>query len=462
MALIKSISGTRGTIGGKPGENFTAQDIVESAAAYAHWLQLHYEKPKVVLGRDARISGEIVAEIVIGTLRMTGIHVIDLGLSTTPTVAMAVAIESAQGGIIITASHNPKQWNALKFLNDRGEFISAANGAAILSIIENKEVEYAKIEELGEIHKKVGYIQKHIDHILELEEVELELVKSKNYKIVVDCINSTGALSIVPLLEQMGCEVIAIHDEVHGKFAHNPEPLPENLTDLSAAVLKNKAHLGIAVDPDVDRLALVCEDGEMFGEEYTLVAISDYILSFHGKGNTVSNLSSTQALKVVTESHGGNYYASAVGEVNVVAKMKEVNAIIGGEGNGGIIFPALHYGRDAMVGVALFLSQLAKLNKAVSSLRLQYPNFTIIKDKIQLNPELDIHLLIEKLKLKYHRYEQNTEDGLKIFVDDNWIHLRSSNTEPIIRIYTESALVVTAENLAKKIKQDISEIMKEN
>lgn len=462
MALIKSISGTRGTIGGKPGENFTAQDIVESAAAYAHWLQLHYEKPKVVLGRDARISGELVAEIVIGTLRMTGIHVIDLGLSTTPTVAMAVAIESAQGGIIITASHNPKQWNALKFLNDRGEFISAANGAAILSIIENKEVEYAKIEELGEIHKKVGYIQKHIDHILELEEVDLELVKSKNYKIVVDCINSTGALSIVPLLEQMGCEVISIHDEVHGKFAHNPEPLPENLTDLSAAVLKNKAHLGIAVDPDVDRLALVCEDGEMFGEEYTLVAISDYILSIHGKGNTVSNLSSTQALKVVTESHGGNYYASAVGEVNVVAKMKEVNAIIGGEGNGGIIFPALHYGRDAMVGVALFLSQLAKLNKAVSSLRSQYPNFTIIKDKIQLNPELDIHLLIEKLKLKYHRYEQNTEDGLKIFVDDNWIHLRASNTEPIIRIYTESALVVTAENLAKKIKQDISEIMKEN
>jgi len=460
VALLKTISGTRGTIGGKPGENLTAQDIVESTAAYAYWLKKQVVNPKVVVGRDARISGDLVARIVNGTLQMMGVSVIDVGLSTTPTVEVAVVLEGAAGGIIITASHNPKQWNALKFVNQRGEFISASDGQEILNLIETKEVEYAAIEDLGKRYKKVGYIQKHIDLIFGLEYVQTELVREKKFRIVIDCINSTGAISMIPLLEQMGCEVIAINDEVNGKFAHNPEPLPENLTELSAAVVAHKAHLGIAVDPDVDRLALVCEDGELFGEEYTLVAVADYILRKNGGGNTVSNLSSTQALRVVTEKHGGNYNASAVGEVNVVQLMKETDAIIGGEGNGGIIYPALHYGRDALVGIALFLSYLAELGKSVSSLRSQYPNYIIIKDKIQLTADINVIQLLENLKEKYHRYPQNTIDGLKIFVDDNWIHLRSSNTEPIIRIYTESESQVTAENLAKKIKLDISDILK--
>ncbi len=460
MALLKTISGTRGTIGGKPGENLTAQDIVESTAAYAYWLKKQVVNPKVVVGRDARISGDLVARIVNGTLQMMGVSVIDVGLSTTPTVEVAVVLEGAAGGIIITASHNPKQWNALKFVNQRGEFISASDGQEILNMIETKEVEYATVDELGKRQKKVGYIQKHIELIFGLEYVKVDLVKEKQFKIVIDCINSTGAISMIPLLEQMGCEVIAINDEVNGRFAHNPEPLPENLTELSAAVVAHKAHLGIAVDPDVDRLALVCEDGELFGEEYTLVAVADYILRKNGGGNTVSNLSSTQALRVVTEKHGGNYNASAVGEVNVVQLMKETDAIIGGEGNGGIIYPALHYGRDAMVGIALFLSYLAEIGKSVSALRSQYPNYIIIKDKIQLTDEINVAQLLENLKEKYHRYPQNTIDGLKIFVDENWVHLRSSNTEPIIRIYTESESQVTAENLAKKIKLDISEILK--
>ena len=460
MALLKTISGTRGTIGGKPGENLTAQDIVESTAAYAYWLRKQVGNPKVVVGRDARISGDLVARIVNGTLQMMGVSVIDVGLSTTPTVEVAVVLEGAAGGIIITASHNPKQWNALKFVNQRGEFISASDGQEILNMIETKEVEYAAVDELGKRQKKVGYIQKHIELILDLEYVKVDLIREKQFKIVIDCINSTGAISMIPLLEQMGCEVIAINDEVNGKFAHNPEPLPENLTELSAAVVSHKAHLGIAVDPDVDRLALVCEDGELFGEEYTLVAVADYILRKNGGGNTVSNLSSTQALRVVTEKHGGKYNASAVGEVNVVQMMKETDAIIGGEGNGGIIYPALHYGRDAMVGIALFLSYLAEIGKSVSALRSQYPNYIIIKDKIQLTEDINVVQLLDSLKEKYHRYPQNTVDGLKIFVDDNWIHLRSSNTEPIIRIYTESESQVTAENLAKKIKLDISEILK--
>jgi phosphomannomutase len=460
VALLKTISGTRGTIGGKPGENLTAQDIVESTAAYAYWLKKQIGSPKVVVGRDARISGDLVARIVNGTLQMMGVSVIDLGLSTTPTVEVAVVLEGAAGGIIITASHNPKQWNALKFVNQRGEFISASDGQEILNLIETKEVEYAAVEELGKRQKKVGYIQKHIDLIFDLEYVQTELIREKKFRIVIDCINSTGAISMIPLLEQLGCEVIAINDEVNGKFAHNPEPLPENLTELSAAVISNKAHLGIAVDPDVDRLALVCEDGELFGEEYTLVAVADYILRKNGGGNTVSNLSSTQALRVVTEKLGGKYSASAVGEVNVVQLMKSTEAIIGGEGNGGIIYPALHYGRDAMVGIALFLSYLAELGKSVSALRSQYPNYIIIKDKIQLTADINVTQLLENLKEKYHRYPQNTIDGLKIFVDDNWIHLRSSNTEPIIRIYTESESQVTAENLAKKIKLDISDILK--
>lgn len=461
MALLKSISGTRGTIGGKVGENLTAQDIVESTAAYAHWVKKQREKPVVVVGRDARISGELVSQIVISTLRMMGVHVCDLGLSTTPTVEIAVMQEGAAGGIIITASHNPKQWNALKFVNHKGEFISAADGLEILRLIETKEVEYASVDELGSNTKKVGYIQKHIDLILQLDLVLTDPIREKQFKVVVDCINSTGAISMIPLLEQLGCEVIAINDEISGQFAHNPEPLPENLTELAAAVIKHKAHLGIAVDPDVDRLALVSEDGEMFGEEYTLVAVADYVLKNNGiAGNSVSNLSSTQALAKVTEKYGGQHNASAVGEVNVVQMMKDTNAIIGGEGNGGIIYPALHYGRDAMVGVALLLSYLAETGKSLSNMRSMYPNFIIIKDKIQLTPDIDTEMLLNKLKEKYHRYPQNTVDGLKIFVDDNWVHLRSSNTEPIIRIYTESSSQVTAENLAKKIKFDISEILK--
>jgi phosphomannomutase len=459
VALLKTISGTRGTIGGKTGENLTAQDIVESTAAFAHWVKKQTDEPLIVVGRDARISGELVSQIVTSTLQMMGVNVCDLGLSTTPTVELAVMQERASAGIIVTASHNPKQWNALKFVNHKGEFISAEDGQEILRLIETNEVVYASVEELGRLNKKVGYIQKHIDLILQLDLVKAELIRSRQYKIVVDCINSTGAISIVPLLEQLGCEVFAINDEVNGKFAHNPEPLPENLTELSAAVVKNKAHLGISVDPDVDRICFVDESGDMFGEEYTLVAVADYILK-NNNGNSVSNLSSTQALKIVTEKHGGEYFSSAVGEVNVVKIMKEVNAVIGGEGNGGIIYPALHYGRDALVGAALFLSYLAELNLSVSKLRANYPNFVIIKDKIQLTSDIDIENLLSTLKKKYEKYPQNSIDGLKIFVDDNWIHLRSSNTEPIIRIYTESSSETTAENLAKKIKVDISEILK--
>jgi phosphomannomutase len=461
LALLKSISGTRGTIGGRVGENLTAQDIVESTAAYAHWVKQHIENPTIVIGRDARISGELVSQIVVSTLRMMGVNVCDLGLSTTPTVEIAVMQEGAAGGIILTASHNPKQWNALKFINHKGEFISAADGLEILRLIQTKEVLYADIESLGDYKKSVGYIQKHIDLILQLDLVNAEAIMDKGFKVVVDCVNSTGAISMVPLLEQLGCEVIAINDAVNGRFAHNPEPLPANLTGLCTAVLEHKADLGIAVDPDVDRLALVCEDGEVFGEEYTLVAVADYILKNSGGGNSVSNLSSTQALAKVTAKYGGEYKASAVGEVNVVKLMKETNAIIGGEGNGGIIYPALHYGRDAMVGIALFLSYLADFDRPASNLRSTYPNYVIIKDKIQLTPEINIDSLLSKLDAKYERYPRNTVDGLKIFVDDNWIHLRKSNTEPIIRIYTESESAVTAENLAKKIKLDISEILKE-
>lgn len=461
MALIKSISGTRGTIGGLPGENLTAIDVVKSTAAYAQWLKEKGNNPMVILGRDARVSGSIISGMVSGTLQMMGIDVIDLDLSTTPTVEIAVVLEEAGGGIIITASHNPLQWNALKFLNERGEFISADAGQKILNHIQMGSIEYSNIEHLGQYKKSVGYIQKHIDMIFELDLVDVPFVNERNFKIVVDCINSTGALSVVPLLEQMGCTVICINEEMHGRFEHNPEPLPENLSALSSAVIKNKADLGIAVDPDVDRLAFVLEDGEMFGEEYTLVAIADYILSIT-KGNTVSNLSSTQALKLVTEKHGGNYYSSAVGEVNVVEKMKEVEAVIGGEGNGGIIYPALHYGRDALVGIALFLTFLAKERKSASILRAKYPNFTIIKDKISLTPDIDLDHLLNKLKEKYKQFPTDTCDGLKIYLQENWVHLRKSNTEPIIRIYTESNSSSTAETLANKIKSDMSEIIKYN
>lgn len=459
MALIKSISGTRGTIGGNTGENFTAQDIVESTAAYAQWVLKTTQNPLVIVGRDARVSGDIVNQLVCGTLRMMGISVMDLSLSTTPTVEIAVSLEGAGGGIIITASHNPKQWNALKFLNSFGEFISADDGQEILDLVVSGKVEYAPLDLLGTYEKKVGYIQKHIDIIFELDLVNVEQIVEKQYKVVVDCINSTGVLSIVPLLEQMGCEVIPINDEMHGRFAHNPEPLPSNLASLAREVVFHKADLGIAVDPDVDRLAFVTETGEMFGEEYTLVAVADYILQ-HQKGNTVSNLSSTQALNEITVKHGGTYTASAVGEVNVVTAMKETNAIIGGEGNGGIIYPELHYGRDALVGTALFLSFMAETGKSVSQLRSKYPFYTIIKDKIQLTPEINIVELLDKLQDKYKQYPQNTIDGLKIHINENWVHLRRSNTEPIIRIYTESQSITTAETLANKIKMDMSLILK--
>lgn len=454
MALIKSISGTRGTIGGKTGLNLTAQDIVESTAAYGQWLLNAAQSPVVVLGRDARVSGALVSELVCSTLRMMGISVLDLGLSTTPTVEVAVVQENAGGGIIITASHNPIEWNALKFLNYKGEFISAKDGAEILRLAAENEIEYADIDNIGSYSKLVGYIQKHINLILSLELVRHASIQHRKFKVVVDCVNSTGALSIVPLLEELGCEVIAINDAVNGRFAHNPEPLPQHLVQLSEAVVANKADLGVAVDPDVDRLAFVCEDGSMFGEEYTLVAVADYILKYK-KGNTVSNLSSTQALRKITEKHGGEYYASAVGEVNVVQMMKEVKAVIGGEGNGGIIYPELHYGRDAMVGVALFLSNLVENNLTASQLRQNLPNYTIVKDKMELTASINLQSLLARLSEKYAEYPQNKIDGLKIQIQDSWIHLRASNTEPIIRIYAESA----DEQTAAKLIQDMKEVM---
>jgi len=459
LALIKSISGIRGTIGGSIGDNFTPQDIVSSAAGYGTWLLKQNTSPTIVLGRDARISGPLVSDLVIATLRMLGISVIDLGLSTTPTVEIAVVAEKADGGIILTASHNPKEWNALKLLNNKGEFISAQDGQDILDFINSGNIEYASIDKLGSLRIENGYIAKHIQQILALPLVDIPTIQARGFKVVVDCINSTGALSIPLLLEQFGCEVTLINSEPNGKFAHNPEPLPANLSTLSRVVLDKKADLGIAVDPDVDRLAFVCEDGEMFGEEYTLVAIADYVLK-HQVGNTVSNLSSTRALRDVTEKHGGVYHAAAVGEVNVVAKMKECGAVIGGEGNGGVIYPDYHYGRDALVGIALFLSHLANYGKNVSFLRNTYPRYTISKNKIQLTPDINIEYLLDKLQNKYRNYPHSTIDGLKIELDKDWIHLRKSNTEPIIRLYTESTSEVVASNLAKKIQMDIHEILK--
>ena len=459
MALIKSISGIRGTIGGTAGDNLTPEDIVTSVAGFATMLLNKYTAPTVVIGRDARISGALINNMVCSTLQMMGIHVIDLGLSTTPTVEVAVVRENAHAGIILTASHNPKEWNALKLLNKKGEFLSARDGQTILDIIQNGAIEYAPVDQLGTYRNVSGYVEKHIKEILELPLVNVKNIQKKGFKVVVDCINSTGAMAIPPLLNALGCEVILINDEMTGNFAHNPEPLPAHLKDLSQTVVSKKAQLGISVDPDVDRLAFVCEDGEMFGEEYTLVAIADYILK-HKKGNTVSNLSSTRALRDVTEKHGGVYHAAAVGEVNVVAKMKEVNAVIGGEGNGGVIYPDAHYGRDALVGIALFLSHLADFDKPTSFLRATYPSYVISKNKIQLTPKIDVDFLLAKLEDKYKNYPINTIDGLKIEIDKDWIHLRKSNTEPIIRIYSESNSKVVADNLAKKIQQDVQEILK--
>ncbi len=459
MALIKSISGIRGTIGGTPGKSLTPVDLVKFTTAYGAWIEKQGSNKKIVIGRDGRISGGMVRDIVAATLQSVGCTVVDLGLSTTPTVEMAVKMEQAGGGIILTASHNPKEWNALKLLNQDGEFLSAADGQWILDYADNNEAVYAEINKIGSLTYDDSYIQQHIDIILQHPLVDVAAIKQMNYKVVVDAVNSTGAISVPPLLTALGvAEVIVINEEVTGNFAHNPEPLPENLIELCATVKKENATMGIAIDPDVDRLCFVCDDGSLFGEEYTLVAIADYILT-HKKGNTVSNLSSTRALRDVTEKHGGHYYPSAVGEVNVVRKMKEVNAVIGGEGNGGVIVPELHYGRDALIGIALFLTHLAKTGKTVKALRATYPNYFISKNKIELGEDVDVKRIFEEIKKRYQQQPINTEDGLRIDFDSDWVHLRTSNTEPIIRIYSESGSETTANNLAKRIMADIKEMM---
>lgn len=464
MTLIKSISGIRGTIGGKPDDGLTPLDIVKFTSAFGSLILQNNKGKKnitVVIGRDARMSGQMVSSIVSGTLIGIGINVIDLELSTTPTVEMAVTELKANGGIILTASHNPKQWNALKLLNEKGEFISEETGKKLLEIAGNSDFTYAEVNNLGSYSANKDFLNTHFEKILALPYVDVAAIKKANLSVVVDAINSSGGFVVPALLEKLGVKkVTTINAEPTGNFAHNPEPLPEHLTDLSKTVLKQKAHLGISVDPDVDRLALVCEDGEMFGEEYTLVAVSDYVLQHHKKGNTVSNLSSTRALRDITEKQGGKYSASAVGEVNVVKMMKDTNAIIGGEGNGGIILPELHYGRDALVGIAIFLTHLAKYGKPASMLRKSYPNYFISKNKIELTPQIDVDKVLVKVKEKYKKHPVNTIDGVKIEFDKEWVHLRKSNTEPIIRIYSESQTQSSAENLAKKIISDIKEIIK--
>lgn len=461
--MIKSISGIRGTIGGTTGTNLTPLDIVKFTSAYGSLLlNLREDKSKVltvVVGRDGRISGEMVSNLAVNTLIASGINVVDLGLTTTPTVEMAVVMEKADGGIIFTASHNPKEWNALKLLNSNGEFISAEAGQQILEIAEKETFNFAQVDALGKLRQDDSYLQKHIDAVLNYPLVDRTAITNRNFNIVVDGINSTGATYVPALLKALGVENITVlNEEVNGRFAHNPEPLPQHLTALSAEVLARKADLGIAVDPDVDRLCFVNEDGTLFGEEYTLVAVADYIL---GKrtGNTVSNMSSTKALKELTLKYGGEYFPSAVGEVNVVKKMKEVNAVIGGEGNGGIIVPDFHYGRDALIGIALLLSHLANNKKGLKSLRSHYPEYTISKNKIELENGVNVDEIFEKIKQKYRNHPTNSEDGLKIEFDSDWVHLRTSNTEPIIRIYAESSYETTANNIAMRLMQDIREFM---
>ncbi|EHQ26874.1 phosphoglucosamine mutase [Mucilaginibacter paludis] len=458
MTLIKSISGIRGTIGGKPGNGLTPNDIVKYTAAYGRWVIQTTGKSKVVIGRDARISGEMVKNLVVGTLMSIGIDVVDIGLSTTPTVEIAVPAEHAGGGIIITASHNPKQWNALKLLNAYGEFINDEEGKKVLEIAEDTELEFARIDQIGKLTGNDSYLQKHIDSILALPLVDVEAIRKADFKVVIDCVNSTGGLFLPPLLKALGVnQVEELYCTPNGEFPHNPEPLPENLLALSARVIETGAGLGIAVDPDVDRLCFVDENGAMFGEEYTLVAVADYVLQ-HTPGNTVSNLSSTRALADVTELHKGIYNASAVGEVNVVNKMKETNAVIGGEGNGGIIYPASHYGRDALVGIALFLTHLAKTGISVSALRGSYPAYHISKNKITLTDGFDIDSLLRQVELLYQHQPYSTIDGLKIEFDKQWVHLRKSNTEPVIRIYAEAGSIEQADNLAKKMMAEIASI----
>lgn len=459
MTLIKSISGIRGTIGGKAGEGLSPLDIVKFTSAYCIWIKQNSptKRIKIVVGRDARISGEMVNFIVIGTLIGLGIDVVDIGLATTPTVEIAVTEEKANGGLILTASHNPKQWNALKLLNEKGEFLTDKDGKEVLAIAEGANFQYAEVDDLGKVTIDHSYNNKHIQKVLQLSLVDINAIKSRRFKVAIDCVNSVGGLILPDLLKELGVEqIIQLYCKADGQFPHNPEPLPEHLTEISKTVITNKADVGFVVDPDVDRLAIINEDGSMFGEEYTLVTVADFILQ-HNPGNTVSNLSSTRALRDVTKKYHGKYTAAAVGEVNVVTAMKESNAIIGGEGNGGIIYPELHYGRDALVGIALFLTQLAKSGKKCSELRATYPNYFMSKNKIQLTPDINVDQILIKMKDKYMHHNVNDIDGVKIDFENEWVHLRKSNTEPIIRIYSESTSALKAEDLAKRIIEEIKD-----
>ena len=455
MTLIKSISGIRGTIGGTVGNNLTPLDVVKFTSAYGVWIKRHSESNKIVVGRDARISGSMVQSLVMNTLVGLGFEVVDIGLSTTPTVEIAVPLENASGGVIITASHNPKQWNALKLLNSNGEFLSAENGVEILELAENSDFEYNEVDVLGKITEVDNYIDIHIDQVLSLDVLDVNKIKSSKFKVVVDAVNSTGGIAVPKLLKKLGVEVIELYCEPNGHFPHNPEPLKENLTDLSRLVIENSADLGIVVDPDVDRLAFVCEDGSVFGEEYTLVACSDFVLN-KTPGSTVSNLSSTRALRDVTIKHGCSYESSAVGEVNVVEMMKKNNAVIGGEGNGGVIYPESHYGRDSLVGIALFLNLLAEKNISVLKLKEEYPTYFMSKQKLQLNDDLDFDAIKDFLINKHSSENINVVDGLKIDFEKSWVQLRKSNTEPIIRIYSEAKTQELADELANKFIKDIS------
>lgn len=461
MTLIKSISGIRGTIGGNVNEGLTPIDTVKFASAYGTWLKNNNpnQKLKVVIGRDARPSGQMVSDLVCSSLIGLGIDVVNLGLSTTPTVEVAVPLENAHGGIILTASHNPKQWNALKLLNSKGEFISGEEGNTLLEIAETASFNFAEVDDLGTITNDNSYLQKHIDAVLKLPLVNVEAIKNANFSVVIDAVNSTGGIFIPALLEALGVQkVTKLYCEPNGQFPHNPEPLPEHLTDLASKIKESKADVGFTVDPDVDRLAMVCEDGSMFGEEYTLVAVADYVLS-QTPGATVSNLSSTRALRDVTENKGESYFASAVGEVNVVSLMKQNNAVIGGEGNGGVIYPESHYGRDALVGIALFLSHLALKKCKTSELRDSFPKYCISKNKIQLTPQVDVENILQKIAEKYKNNEVDTTDGVKIYIEKEWVHLRKSNTEPIIRIYAESKSIDAANVLAERLKTEIKALI---
>jgi phosphomannomutase len=461
MSLIKSISGIRGTIGGKSGDGLSPLDIVKFTASYAKWVRLNSTKKsnKIVVGRDARISGDMVFQVVSGTLMGMGFDVVNIGLATTPTTELAVTMEGADGGLILTASHNPKQWNALKLLNENGEFLNAAEGEYVLATAELEDFTFTEVDELGHLSENLTYTQKHIDSVLALKLVDLEAIRKANFRVVIDCVNSVGGIVLPQLLKALGVkEVVELYCTPNGQFPHNPEPLPEHLTEIASSMKTEKADVGFVVDPDVDRLAIVCENGDMFGEEYTLVSVADYVLA-HTPGNTVSNLSSTRALSDVTKSHGGTYTAAAVGEVNVVTAMKAVQAVIGGEGNGGIIYPESHYGRDALVGIALFLSHLAHSGKTVSALRATYPAYYIDKQKMELTPEINVDAILAAVKLRFSDEKVNDIDGVKIDFPEKWVHLRKSNTEPIIRIYSEAQNKEEAQELSSQIKEVIASLI---